>query len=147
MPRQKAPVTALTLTRRINRILAPNGQKIAKTRQSPPVRQIYDLTTMEETIKAWQNAAHECSCYCVTNRFGSVIEENVNLEEFARATGVLKQHEYIIDVEPDIDSVLAKGEKVMMALERTQKKLELLKKQYERRGMQIPPLIAWFFKS
>lgn len=143
MARQKKPVTALTVIRRINRVLGVDDQKIVKTRQDPTkYARFYELNSMEEIIKARQNEALEHGCYSLFNCMGVVIKENLCLEEFARNKGVLKPHEYVIDVEVDMDNLLAEGEKLMLAAERRFQRVERLKKRFTSQGLDVPEFLA-----
>lgn len=144
MARQKSPVTARALIRRINRVLAIKNQKLIKVKQAPAEHKSYTFNNMEERIKLRQAAALENGCYSMTNSMGEVLKENLNLEDSGRNEGVLKPHEYVVDFEPDKDSVLAKLEKLLLGTERRIKKVERLKKQYTSQGLQIPEWLARF---
>jgi len=138
MARTKAPVTAKTMIIRINRKLASDGSKLIKNRQgaAPDANCKHMTHRLEEIIKARQDATREHGAYCLVNNLGEVIKDHLNLEDFGRTEGLLKPHEYVIDIGPaDKDYAIAYGEKVLLSFERRIRKIV----RYQRKGFQFPP--------
>ena len=89
---------------------------------------------MEKIIKAREEYASEHGSYCLVNDQGKVIIDNISLAWCGRSEGVLQPHEYVIDVDPDKDYVLAQLEIQLLKGESQMKKIV----RYQRLGVQFP---------
>lgn len=141
MARQITPVTAKTMIIRINRKLASSEMLIIKNRKdaAPDKYSVYDNRyCMADVIKARQHAARKHGAYCLVNKLGEVIEDNLNLEDFGRKDGLLKPHEYVIDDgSADMDRGMAACEKALLYYTRLIKEVV----RYQRMGFQFSPML------